>query len=104
RIFEPFFTTKAIGVGSGLGLCICRNIITDFGGDISVESGPGEGTRFIIRLPIQKSAALTARVRPVTERPAPSGLGGRILVVDDEPAIRTMLVHVLGASHEVLAA
>jgi len=104
RIFEPFFTTKAIGVGSGLGLCICRNIITDFGGDISVESGPGEGTRFIIRLPVQKSAALTTRVRPVTERPAPSGLGGRILVVDDEPAIRTMLVHVLGASHEVLAA
>src|SRR6185295_14680389 len=104
RIFEPFFTTKAIGVGSGLGLCICRNIITDFGGDISVESGPGEGTRFIIRLPVQKSASLTTRVRPVTERPPPSGARGRILVVDDEPSIRTMLASILGPNHEVLTA
>jgi signal transduction histidine kinase/FixJ family two-component response regulator len=103
RIFEPFFTTKPAGVGSGLGLCICRNIVTDFGGDISVESEPGEGTRFIVRMPVQQSVAPAARIQPTSE-PAVSGTHGRILVVDDEPAIRTMLVHILGTHHEVITA
>jgi CheY-like chemotaxis protein len=103
RIFEPFFTTKPTGVGSGLGLCICRNIVTDFGGDISVESEPGEGTRFIVRLPVQQSVAPVARVQPTSE-PVLSGTHGRILVVDDEPAIRTMLVNILGTQHEVTTA
>ena len=104
RIFDPFFTTKPTGVGSGLGLCICRNIVTDFGGDISVESEPGEGTRFVVRLPVQKGAALTPKVQPASEWPAASGLHGRILVVDDEPAIRTMLANSLGVDHEVITA
>jgi signal transduction histidine kinase len=52
RIFEPFFTTKEVGQGTGLGLSITSSIITDHGGSIHVESRPGEGTAFIVRLPL----------------------------------------------------
>jgi signal transduction histidine kinase len=51
RIFEPFFTTKPPGVGTGLGLFICHGIITGFGGELSVESQPGQGTTFRVLLP-----------------------------------------------------
>ena len=53
RIFEPFFTTKEVGKGTGLGLSISYDIIQKHGGSISVESAPGEGTTFTIRLPIE---------------------------------------------------
>jgi signal transduction histidine kinase len=51
RIFEPFFTTKSVGVGSGLGLSVCRSIIAAHGGSLSVESEPGRGTTFRVSLP-----------------------------------------------------
>ncbi len=51
RIFDPFFTTKPPGVGTGLGLFICHGIITGFGGELSVESQPGQGATFRILLP-----------------------------------------------------
>lgn len=52
KIFEPFFTTKRVGKGTGLGLSISYGIIQDCGGSIAVESERGEGTRFIISLPV----------------------------------------------------
>jgi PAS domain S-box-containing protein len=52
RVFEPFFTTKPDGVGSGLGLCIAQNIVESHGGKIDVESSIGNGTTFVIRLPV----------------------------------------------------
>jgi signal transduction histidine kinase len=51
RIFDPFFTTKPIGEGTGLGLGIAHQIVASHGGDIEVESTPGEGTVFRVRLP-----------------------------------------------------
>lgn len=54
RVFEPFFTTKPVGVGTGLGLSVSYFIITEnHHGDLTVESKPGEGATFTIRLPIQ---------------------------------------------------
>jgi two-component system, NtrC family, sensor kinase len=64
RIFEPFFTTKPEGEGTGLGLAVCRSVVTSMGGDITVESQMGRGTTFRITLPAFSSA--DARV------PAPS--------------------------------
>jgi signal transduction histidine kinase len=52
RIFDPFFTTKAVGEGTGLGLGIALEIVHGHGGNILVDSEPGEGTRFRVRLPV----------------------------------------------------
>ena len=53
RIFEPFFTTKKVGEGTGLGLSIVLGIIEQHNGTIHVESAPGEGTEFVITLPLK---------------------------------------------------
>jgi methyl-accepting chemotaxis protein len=60
RIFEPFFTTKPVGVGSGLGLSISRNIVQSHGGDITVASAPGLGTTFRVVLPTEIRARAAA--------------------------------------------
>jgi len=86
RIFDPFFTTKLPGKGSGLGLAVVKGIVEDLGGSITIESH-GAGTRFVIQLPEhQGTPAAEAR-----EAPAPAAASGRVLVVDDEDAIVTLL-------------
>jgi PAS domain S-box-containing protein len=101
HVFEPFFTTKPIGKGSGLGLVIVRNIVTGFGGTISVESEEGRGTRFRVEFPAASDAG--DGVDAPASEPAPPGLRGRLLLIDDEPHVRAAIRRLLG-DHEVVEA
>lgn len=60
RIFEPFFTTKA--TGSGLGLAVVKRIVDGHGGEVRVTSTPGEGTTFILDLPLEEGARRTGHL------------------------------------------
>lgn len=61
RVFEPFFTTKPVGVGVGLGLSLCAMVMEQLGGSVAIDSAPGAGTRFTLRIPLERprAAALT---------------------------------------------
>ncbi len=86
RVFDPFFTTKG-EVGVGLGLSVTYGIITRHGGRIDVESRPGKGSTFHIRLP---KATSTNRKEPPTE-PEYKTREATILVVDDDQQINDIL-------------
>jgi signal transduction histidine kinase/DNA-binding response OmpR family regulator len=94
RIFEPFFTTKPLGVGTGIGLSLCRNIIESHGGTIDVTSQMGQGAVFRIELPVGAPAPVVAAPSPAPALP-PSPSARTIFVVDDEPGIRRALAHLL---------
>ncbi|NTU59526.1 MAG: PAS domain S-box protein [Deltaproteobacteria bacterium] len=94
RIFEPYFTTKPVGKGSGLGLAVCHGIVARLGGEIRVRSAPGEGACFEVLLPETERREASQR----GGAPAvPRGRGERVLLVDDEPAVRASVGRMLAA-------
>ncbi|HZH80178.1 MAG TPA: ATP-binding protein [Gemmatimonadales bacterium] len=104
KIFDPFFTTKPEGVGTGLGLSICYGIAQEHGGRIWVESEPKHGARFCIVLPrepgpVTRTASDAKASTGIAAPPASSGGEAasdlRVLVVDDEDALRDALLRFL---------
>jgi two-component system, cell cycle sensor histidine kinase and response regulator CckA len=91
RIFEPFYTTKERG--TGLGLSTVYGIVKQNSGVITVESSPGAGTTFTVAFPLVE-AAPTSQLRPTQDR-VPARGTETVLVVEDEPALRKLLVSVL---------
>lgn len=92
RIFEPFFTTKEVGQGTGIGLAICHRIMESHGGRIFVDSVLGEGTKFVVRLPVKRIE------EPDLVDPEPTetaSLNQRVLVVDDERDVADLLKEML---------
>jgi len=92
RIFEPFFTTKEVGKGTGMGLAAVYGTVKQHAGVINVYSEPGEGTCFVIQMPLS-----TGEVIQNERREIDSSLlhGKNILIIDDEKILRGMVVDML---------
>ncbi|HEX7551441.1 MAG TPA: GAF domain-containing protein, partial [Candidatus Methylomirabilis sp.] len=94
RIFEPFFTTKGVQ-RTGLGLAVVYGTLQRHGGTITVASTPGQGTTFTLRLPAAVAVQAAAPPAPV---PARAGVTPcRLLIIDDEPKVRSTLASLLRA-------
>ena len=104
RIFDPFFTTKPDGVGTGLGLPMSRALAREHGGDLTLEPSrdTGFGAVFRLSLPVSgEGEAVVEALAPQAAEPRPVA---RILVVDDEPQIASMMRDMLeSAGYEVAA-
>jgi CheY-like chemotaxis protein len=92
RVFEPFFTTKEVGKGSGLGLSQVYGFVRQSGGQVALESQPGEGTVF--KLYLTPSAA-SATPRQSVSAPVEVGGTEKILAVEDDLAVLSLTVEML---------
>lgn len=107
RIFEPFFTTKDVGKGTGLGLATVYGIIRQTGGYLGVSSTVGQGTTFSIFLPKASEEQQAQEVRKDAAEEQPTDLTGtaRILLVEDEDAVRAFSTRALkNKGYEVITA
>jgi two-component system cell cycle sensor histidine kinase/response regulator CckA len=96
KIFEPFFTTKEVGKGTGLGLSTVYGIVKQSGGFIFADSKVGEGTRFVIYLPVHREEAGAAKARKTDKAKKDELWGsGTVLLVEDEPMVRSVAARAL---------
>lgn len=98
RIFDPFFTTKPPGQGTGLGLSIAYGIIAQHGGEIQVDTRPGQGTTFSVVLPLlaESGAVVASAAEHSVECESTSNAQGRrVLIVEDEPTVAQLIADVL---------
>jgi PAS domain S-box-containing protein len=93
RAFEPFFTTKPIGKGTGLGMSMVYGFMQQSGGHIAVDSTPGQGTTVSLFIPLVEAAADAEPADPAPH--VTLGAGQSILVVEDDPQVRTLVTVVL---------
>jgi PAS domain S-box-containing protein len=101
RVFEPFFTTKSAGQGTGLGLGICRRIVAQLHGEISVASEVGVGTRFFVRLP-RAAADWERSLQRADSALAVAPRRARILCVDDGAELGLSLRRAFQTEHELV--
>ncbi len=94
RIFDPFFTTRGVE-GTGLGLAVSWAIVQRHGGTIHVESAPGQGSHFFLRLPLHVEEETAPAAVGITAPPVPLTAQTRLLVVDDEPFVASVLMSIL---------
>ena len=107
KVFEPFFTTKEVGKGTGLGLSTVYGIVKQSGGFIFADSTVGEGTRFVIYLPVHQLAEEDRPKRTAKPKQPENELWGTgtILLVEDEAMVRTVAERALARhGYKVLTA
>jgi PAS domain S-box-containing protein len=93
KAFDPFFTTKPIGQGTGLGLSMVYGFVQQSGGHVRIESEVGKGTRVALYLPRAVDSTIAGPVEDHGGRGARTG--GTVLVVEDDPTVRLMVVTAL---------
>jgi CheY-like chemotaxis protein len=95
RVFEPFFTTKGAGQGSGLGLAMVYGFMQQCGGQVTLESGSGEGTCARLYFP-RAAGGLDHEVEPESDRDLPRGKE-LVLVVEDDAGVRLTALGILSS-------
>jgi PAS domain S-box-containing protein len=95
RAFDPFFTTKPTGLGTGLGLSMVYGFARQSGGQVRIYSEVGQGTMVCLYLPRHHAQDAVDAPVPTAEPPEPAGAGETVLVIDDEPLVRMVVVDVL---------
>jgi len=95
RILEPFYTTKPVGHGTGLGLSMVFGFVRQSDGGLRVLSKPGEGSRVELYLPRAETEALPEAQVTASELPPAGSVTGRLLVVEDESLLASMLERIL---------